>query len=500
MSQSFSIEGSGSGSGKIRLKDFPGEEPYRHAGKAWIEGAQSVLASHNLLTVANGKNHPDAIKIVDTPETDFLNVPADHHDYYRIHEAKMRARRQNLANTHTRFAINSKAWNEIYSAISLASEKNAPVFNRHLKELCDLQKIHNDPRFDGLYDGPLAWRLIKAKALPPADQRTKQDKEFYDTSRNLQKQNRLPDHCPASAYQKKALAFLVNINPYLAQPYAARDAAEYLMDLVPSILEPQLYMLKTTLLPKFASSSPPDLMDVIKECSKLVFESQKGSSTPNIATMSIDLPFDKVSLAATTGMELQSAFAMNGTKFCEQCDPDGSHKGKPCWSSPSFTGPLPVPVYCNRRRRAEIEQARAANAKKFGTSLAPLQSPTAERIKAYEARQRDKDKGKSKDKGSSNNAIDEQTLDNLPRIEDAGLMMFSPDDLRRPPEDMPDITQYDETPSGSHFPVITHPSVTSLNYFQPTPTRDLPGPEAKSLETLLRRHFPQGPSPRRQIV
>ena len=209
----------------------------------------------------------------------------------------------------------------------MASEKNVPVFNRHLKELCNLQKVHKDPRFDGLYDGPLAWRLIKAKALPPAEKRTKQDKEFYDTARNLQKQNRLPDHCPAAAYQKKALAFLVNINPYLAQPYEARDAAEYLMDLVPSITKPQLYMLKTTLLPKFMSSSP-DLMDVIKECSKLVFESQKGSSTPNITTMSIDLPFDEVSLTFTTGMDLQqTAFPLDDAKFCAQCDPDGTHKG-----------------------------------------------------------------------------------------------------------------------------------------------------------------------------
>ena len=55
-------------SGRVKLDDFPGEEPYLHKGRAWIESSQSVLASHNLLVVVNGGLHPDAARIVDTPD------------------------------------------------------------------------------------------------------------------------------------------------------------------------------------------------------------------------------------------------------------------------------------------------------------------------------------------------------------------------------------------------------------------------------------------------
>ena len=78
-------------SGKVTLSPFPGEDPLRHTGKAWIESTQSVLASHNLLTVANGGPHPDAAKIIDTPESDFLDVGPQHHDFYRIHADKRKA-------------------------------------------------------------------------------------------------------------------------------------------------------------------------------------------------------------------------------------------------------------------------------------------------------------------------------------------------------------------------------------------------------------------------
>lgn len=51
--------------GKVKFREFPGEDPYRHQGQAWLEHAHAVLASHNLLMVAKGLGHPEAAKIIE---------------------------------------------------------------------------------------------------------------------------------------------------------------------------------------------------------------------------------------------------------------------------------------------------------------------------------------------------------------------------------------------------------------------------------------------------
>ena len=156
-----------------------------------------------------------------------------------------------------------RSWTEIYSAISLSTAKYAPALNRELRESCDLKLIQGNERYDGFFDGPRAWRMCKLKAVPPAAMRTKRDKDYYDSARNLQKQRRLPNHCSVQEFQKRALNFIVHINPYLAQPYSNQDAAEYVVDLMPECLDTDGRILKKSLLNSLRVTRP------WRRCSKM---------------------------------------------------------------------------------------------------------------------------------------------------------------------------------------------------------------------------------------
>ena len=54
-----------------RLPDHPGEDAYTHEGTLWIEQAERVLASKQLLGVANGDEPDDcrSIKTFPYPQT-----------------------------------------------------------------------------------------------------------------------------------------------------------------------------------------------------------------------------------------------------------------------------------------------------------------------------------------------------------------------------------------------------------------------------------------------
>ena len=90
----------------------------------------------------------------------------------------------------------------------------------------------------GYYDGPLAWRLVKATLAKAV--RTEADKAYYRKAERIQTEHRLADGCTADEYAKKALSFILHINPNLAQPYNADDAAQYILDLAAMLEAPQL--------------------------------------------------------------------------------------------------------------------------------------------------------------------------------------------------------------------------------------------------------------------
>ena len=77
--------------------------------------------------------------------------------------------------------------------------------------------------------------------------------------------------CLESDYNEKALAFVNQIMPNLAQKYEPADAGEYLIDLMPLRLAPDKRRLKAEL---NRNGLITDLREVQRQCSAIVFEDQ----------------------------------------------------------------------------------------------------------------------------------------------------------------------------------------------------------------------------------
>ena len=91
----------------------------------------------------------------------------------------------------------------------------------------------------------------------------------------------LADGCSANDYSKKALAFLVNINPNLPQPYESKDVATYLFISRPAYVCPSKALRESGRRIKAelaAAGRLEDHMHVISKWRELVQEEQKGTS------------------------------------------------------------------------------------------------------------------------------------------------------------------------------------------------------------------------------
>ena len=67
------------------------------------------------------------------------------------------------------------------------------------------------------YDGPLAWRT--ALSILTKAERTKADKEYYETAERLQSKNALPNGCSGDDYSRRAMAWIYFILPNLPRQY-----------------------------------------------------------------------------------------------------------------------------------------------------------------------------------------------------------------------------------------------------------------------------------------
>ena len=214
------------------LPQFPGEDSLAHEGTQWKENARAALGARDLLAVAQGQMPSTARCIIDVDLATLPELPESHRDASRRLEKRIEVETRNKENAQKRMFITLAAWTKVYAALKACTLKNAPVLSRTLHDRCDLEKTQSLD--GGFYDGPLAWKLVLA-ALNQA-QRTEQDKAYYRKAERLQTEHRLADGCPAADYAKKALAFILHINPNLAQPYSAQDVSQYLLDLMPTSL------------------------------------------------------------------------------------------------------------------------------------------------------------------------------------------------------------------------------------------------------------------------
>lgn len=387
------IELDSTSTGDLTLPKFPGETPLRHEAQEWLETAEAKLAARGLLAVANGGEPAATRQIVDVPLDALPELPADHRDYERRLETRIRMQIENQKNKEKRFQLTMAAWTQIYTALKICTQKTAPMLSRELLELCDLS---TDGMADGYFDGPRAWRIICGRLA--GEERTKQDKEYYRTAEALQRSKPLADGCSAGDYSKRAMAYLVHIKPNLPYTSSASDAAEYLVDLLPKCLKAMGKQLKYELK---TEGRWEDLMYVAKRCRELVFEDQRGATyqTSLMVAISELNGFDTTAMACTTGMPLTTpnthnkgwgtmskdnvAYAGAEVKWCKDCPHPNNMQ---CFCNPSWRGVVPPSVFLNKERLAGIKKARERNAAEHGVPCEEMSAPSPTQIEKHKKR------------------------------------------------------------------------------------------------------------------
>ena len=98
-------------------------------------------------------------------------------------------------------------------------------------------------------------------------------------------------------------------------------------------------------------------------------------------------------------------------QYCEKCP----HAGGKCWRSPSFSGRLPLSVWCNEEARKAIIAEKNANAKKEGVPCGRITAPPKSQIDKY---LKDKKEKKAKREGGGGGAPAGLFLDGIVDIDD----------------------------------------------------------------------------------
>ena len=162
---------------------------------------------------------------------------------------------------------------QVYASIEAACKTTAPLFYEKLVDACDYAKSRPEyPVLNGHFDGARGWAMLMIHLAPKV--RTREDREFYNTARDLQKKHHLPDNCSVKLFRDKALAFATKINPGLVQKYTGEDAGVYILELLPRGLAADMRRLETQLR---AAGELNDLNVVIEECCNVVAAETKPS-------------------------------------------------------------------------------------------------------------------------------------------------------------------------------------------------------------------------------
>ena len=248
------------------LTPHPGDSALLHQKRAFLEAAACVLTSKRLFTLAEEGRHPAADELEDIPL--LPELPPEHKDFNARLQFNLKTAADNRAKALKRYELFAAATTVVYNLLADACDKHAPMLYEYLKGACDMSKY--EPPVCGVWDGRRAWLLVKQDAH---SMRTDEDIEFYNTAKEVQLKNHLPDGCSAQDFVDKATAFVTNINPFLAQPYEPVDQGKYIINLMPKALAADRNRLLDTL-------SDADLRrsnDVIAKC-RDVFEHRIGSS------------------------------------------------------------------------------------------------------------------------------------------------------------------------------------------------------------------------------
>ena len=409
---------SGGASLPLRLSPLPPNMPLIHDAEETRRKLEDELSVQKYYRIALGYV-PDHVAHIQLFPLDRLPLPPQSDAGYPAALASyLKYQMENEEKEKRVLTATYAAWTTLCSALAIAAETNRPSLARQIRTLCDLS---SDPDLHGYGDGPRAFGMV-VNDLANGGERTKQDKAFYDDALALQVNNRLPDGCAAAEFRKKAEAFVEKIRPHLSRKFEQYDAMEYIVDLMPTVT---LKIHRRQLITEFkAANATGNSAHVIDECYKVVQMDQKAAPqkpalaavpdshtyTPGQLTQLQDTCGVALALAAATGLKPPKMPGGGGTfggggkgtpggdkKWCDQCGAGGGHANvrrpdapkKPCISNPYYKGTYPPGIYCVDEKKATVDAARLANAKKESertgkTVVAePLTAPPASEVASW---------------------------------------------------------------------------------------------------------------------
>ena len=346
-----------------------------------------------LTEVALGQT-PEILREYEDFPLKYLPMFDDGHPKYeeRIY-AIYKAHRQNRINAYKRHRVVMELTTGLFASLYLSIQPSNDVFAQHLLELCDYARAGVK---GGYFDGKLAFNMLYIKLF--GHSRRKTDVSFYNTAREIQIKNRLPDGCKAKDFTSKAHAWIHKIRPNLQQPYTDEDAAEYIIDMMPKALGADARRIKSELMAAGTFLNHAHLIDQLES---VVLDTQAVTApTPGFTAVSKEVAqsFDLHELSNLCGMALQTpkskplpalVAGSGGDDDCEWC-PGCPHmfrgEKKPCLCDPRKALTWPVSIHENAERKKELLQRKVKNAKDKGIRCAQMSNPSKEAIEAWKKR------------------------------------------------------------------------------------------------------------------
>ena len=344
-----------------------------------------------LTEVSLGQQPALVRELMDTDMDEIPELPPDHPRYEQRRESRTRAQKENDINALKRYRVIMDLRTGLFASLYVSVKQTNSIFAQHLLELCDYNR-HCCP--GGYFDGSLAYSMMHTKLFGAS--RRKTDISFYDSAKDLQKKNRLPDSCTAKQFMTKAHAWVYKIRPNLQQKYSDEDAAEYIMDLMPYKHGTDARRVRGELKADGTFLNLPHLCDMLEG---VILEAQPlAAVNPTFVSVSADISrqYDLLQLADTCGMCLTApkglgspAFAStgDGKQWCDNCPHHyRSGEDKPYLCDPNAALTWPPAVHENADLKKKLLGKKVANAKAAGVTCAKMTNPSPEAIKAWKDR------------------------------------------------------------------------------------------------------------------
>ena len=400
------------GGGDQGLVKLSSESPFQHEADAFLEAVDDTLAKMNLLVVAQGGDSPRAEELIKYDlEADLPMLDAQHRDHDRRVAERAKMQRQIEQNQRKAREFTLDDMTKIATLIFQSLEANAPLLRKSIREATDMWALHG--LAGGRFDGPLAYKLLRARLKKAAGERTESDKKLYKMADALQLNHRLPDGCSGADYEKKAYAFIHKINPNLAQPYNTVDAANHVIELMPKGLNADGRRIKQEAM---AGGYVHDLTRLASKCKEVVESEQKEASTAKPVLVAhemggvthTDSQIERLSTltgislttSASRGLgEFGAALGDKEIKWCENCP----HRDG-CFSNPSYDGEISASVWVNKEAMTKILARRKENSAKHGVQNKRFKNPSKAKIDAALAKKAERDEQRAKGRGGAKGA------------------------------------------------------------------------------------------------